>query len=539
MMRSWRGEPKPLRMIEGWSKLSDNNLTDGYIRFSHPVLDKPIVWKTASGQIMLLKGDVGIRQELFPYVEAYFKSSNYTTYDKLATVVKSVRMAGGFHIGSLTMQSIAGGKGLSRLPVYNVVEGMKLIKEMSPELRKLHKAGAQILERYEDIAAGYDMLEKAGLVGLPIKELRDLTFKVVHRGMYAKVSYDIFQDFKGRQVFKLGRALTEAEETMVARKTVSYTNQLFSGEDYRHALLQSTEWMAKNWYNPEARKNWQRFFLAPSWQKVHISMAKNILTSVTTKISEPDAYLYRRYLYGALSIYGAANLYNYVMTKYMDGEGKFMWQNKSAFTVRAPFNYPDDTPAYLRPLKSIFEVPDFFDDPLGKVINKLAPFPSAIIKGIVSRAKGELPKKIVGQAIQDVALPISTTRIFEPNASLGTRVSTLMGVPTSKGYTPGDALRDIEKERAIEHDWKDKFFDNIHDGKSISSDDFSKMFKYGLIDNKGKLTREFDLWLTLDKDQRTFMMLPEGDAIKLFNEMSPKQRTKYLQLMENKINNSK
>ncbi len=43
------GAPRPIRMIERWDKLQKQGLSEGYTRFDHYALDKPMVFKDASG----------------------------------------------------------------------------------------------------------------------------------------------------------------------------------------------------------------------------------------------------------------------------------------------------------------------------------------------------------------------------------------------------------------------------------------------------------------------------------------------------------
>src|ERR1035437_3887946 len=102
-------------------------------------------------------------------------------------------------------------------------------------------------------------------------------------------------------------------------------------------------------------------------------MFKDITKSFTTDFKAPDAYLYRKYLYGAMSIYAISNLYNYAITKHMDGEGKIMFQNPDAFSVRVPWNNDSGQAEYMRPLKSIFEIPELMSNVIGALIHDQAP----------------------------------------------------------------------------------------------------------------------------------------------------------------------
>jgi len=154
---------------------------------------------------------------------------------------------------------------------------------------------------------------------------------------------------------------------------------------------------------PEARKFWQRAMLSFTWQREHALVGKRVAESfMTDKMIErlgleemgPIKGVYRKYALGAVMMVGAVDLFNQVTTKKMDGKAKHLWQNPSGkgFAMRAPWNMPGYTvvdkngkerkieggPAYIRPLKSVFELAEFSTDTFKKLGYKLSPIVTAI-----------------------------------------------------------------------------------------------------------------------------------------------------------------
>jgi len=427
----------PLKLIEGWSKLQKEGLTDGYERYFNPAINK------------IDPSGIGITKELYPYVRGYFENPTFGKAAQLNFMSKSLKLMSGFHIQSLGWQGLAGGKGLSRVPGYNVYKGLGQLKEGGDNLRLLYRNGLE-LKGFSDVNPNrgnvfQNLKESKNIVGKTIGKtlsvVQDLTFNVVHPGIKTNVSMTIFDNLIASGEKSAGRALTIAEKDTLAKEVVNYTNRLFSGEDYRSALLQTNQWMAKNFYSPEARKAWQTALISPQWQKAHIGMVADIAKSIFTKSGRaaPTAKLYRDYLYSALGIYAAANLYNFTMTKYMDGEGNAMIQNdgNNSFSVRAPWNEPDGRKVYLRPLKSIFEVPELLSDPIGKTINKLAPWIQASARQIrptpFNKYEGAIGtgKRILDASV-DLGVPMSAPSVFDKNKSTQSKISGVIGMPTSK-----------------------------------------------------------------------------------------------------------
>ncbi len=437
MLRTRRSsEAKPLRMIESWSRLKNEAMTDGYTRYDSPILDKAIMVQRKDGSMLMLKGPIGVKDELLPYVRAYFESPHYGSTGRLMFAFKTVKLMGGFHIWSLNFQALAGAPEMARIPVFNVIKGLGLIKGLGDEMRILYRNGLA-LHGFEDTGDFQGALSRMAhsehipvrVVGKVLNATSEFTFNVVHPGIKAFTAYTAYGDLTSRESARLGRELTEPEKNAIAKQAVNYTDRLFSGEDYRTQVLQGNEWMAKNWYSPEAKKVWQSTLLSPTWQKEHLGMLKDVIKSISIDAKKPEAYLYRRYLYGALSIYGISNLYNWVMTKQMDGEGKLMIDNPSAFTVRAPWNTAGGQPVYIHPLKSIFEVPEFLSDPLGKIINKVSPWVRTSADLYTDIRAGTPTVRAVTNAIQNIGVPISGVQIFDPNQPVASQVASAVGLP--------------------------------------------------------------------------------------------------------------
>ena len=143
-----------------------------------------------------------------------------------------------------------------------------------------------------------------------------------------------------------------------AREVVQKADGHFSGEDYKRSLLETNRMMAKLYFSPEARKWWQAVLLSPTWQREHLLVAKNVAKSFMPnsmierwnkmapklQMAElgPIKSQYRRYALGGTLMIGAVDLWNYMATQKMDGEGKHIWQNPpgKGFAVRAWWDEP-------------------------------------------------------------------------------------------------------------------------------------------------------------------------------------------------------
>lgn len=450
---------KPLRVIESWSKLNEQQLTDGYVKYSHDALSKPIVYKDSNGVLHSVKGDIGIQKDIFPYVKAYMEEPTFNNYDKFNFATKSLKLMSGFHIMSLQWQAVAGAPGLSKLPFYNVIKGLRQIEQGGENLRILYRNGLE-LKGFADIGGSHkNALEalaetKYGKIpGTILTATQKFTFDIVHPGIKTNTALHVYEnmvkDLKASLNDGINEViLTQAQKEGLAHQTVKYVDRLYSGEDYKTAMLNSGAWMAKYFYSPAARKMWQRGLISPQWQKAHIGIVGDIGKAFTPKYwKNPESKLYRGYFYNALGIYGVANLYNFAMTKHMDGEGKFMFQNDgaNAFSIRAPYNDPDGRKVYFRPLKSIFEVPELADDLVGRVIAKAAPMVAAIAGQIkpndIMKYQGndKIYQRVKDFAF-DVAAPMSVPTVLNESKALTSKILAVIGIPTSKDYTKAEKL---------------------------------------------------------------------------------------------------
>lgn len=393
-----KGRPtKPVRMIERWDLLSKQGITEGYTRYDNPVLDKAITFKSGD-RLVTIKGAVGVRNELLPFVKAYIENPTYGKLSQLNFAAKSMKLGLSlFHVQSLAMQELAN----FRIPYKNIPRGLRLRKNLPPEMRLLHQEGLDLWKGYEDVGyqnkffTGKTKLGKVGNIATkPIEMMRSFIFDVVQPGMKASFAYDKF--VKG-----LPKALKEGlTEQQWAREVVKMADGHFSHEHWKRSLLETNKWMVRAYFDPQSRKAWQGALLSPTWQREHMLVAKNVAKSFMPDklikklgledISKTAKAQYRKYMLGAIMMVAAVDLYNLSSTKSMDGEYKHIWQNPpgKGFAVRAPWNEPSyktesgktikGGKAYIRPLKSIYEVAEWGKDPLQKFIYKLSPALSAI-----------------------------------------------------------------------------------------------------------------------------------------------------------------
>ena len=418
-----KGKSRPLKTIESWSLLEKKGLTEGYTYYNSKFLDKPVVFEGVDGNKVIMEGAIGIQDDIYPYVRSYLESPTYGTFSNLNFAMKSWRLALSlFHVMSLGMQELAS----LRIPFIHINRGKRLAKELGVPIRLLHQEGLDVFERYEDFGQKEKFFEgetTAGKIGnivsSPAEKIRDFTFGYVQKGMKIAFVHDKFMKLLPEYLDGTGMRAEEAlnawdkeiklpEEVekqlfKCARQSVLIGDNLFSGGDYKRNMLESSRWMINLYYKPEARKIWQNLLLSPTWQVKHIQTAVNVFESfipesMAKKIGIEDMGVikkeYRKYALGAMMVLGATNMWNYMATQQMDGKGKHMWENPPGkkFAVRAWFNYPkyskidrsgnikhyDAGPGYIRPIKSLFEVAEWGEDPFQKFSYKIAPPINAI-----------------------------------------------------------------------------------------------------------------------------------------------------------------
>jgi len=478
------GERRLPRMIEKWHDIDEAGLRDEYImtrdhRWAQAMKIERLGFRKKGKRVTY--DPVAIHKDLYPFVRAYLESPTYGKWAELAFTAKSLKLGFSFfHHVSLGMQELANG----RVPFVNTRRGLKLIREGDPIMRTLHKHGLEI-KGYEDVNygelfrfQGKNLMGKIGNRALaPLKASTKFLFEVVQPGMKASFAWDEFH----KQWPEAQRRGISKEQ--LAREVVKEADSFFSGEDYKRALLESNAWMAKYYFSATARKTWQMSLISPTWQREHIIAFKRSIQSVlpksvSTKLGLEDMSSimrrrYQKYVAGAASMYAVANLYNWMMTKKMDGEGKFMWQNPNMWAVRMPWNTPayeytdasgrkhtvPSRPAYIRPFKSIIEVPEFIlghgfktdedtgkytalsvssgiaDNMFRKFSYKLMPMISASVD-IMFPSYGQslnVPRDAAKWLIE-VGSPIVSTQVWE--AGLGKALGKVVGVdvPTTKKW---------------------------------------------------------------------------------------------------------
>ena len=478
------GKPaKPIRMIERWDMLQKQGLSEDYVRYSSPFLDKALSFKNADGEIIVMKGAVGIQKELYPFVKAYIETPNYGNLSQLNFVSKSMKLGiSMFHVVSLGMQELAN----FRIPFKSIPKGLRLKKDLTPELKILHQEGLELFKGYEDLGYRNQFFEGKTVVGktgnvitYPVQKMRDFIFDVVQPGM--KVS---FADMQFRKL--LPRYLKDAKETMTAeevmrrvknnepipeaakqcaREVVQKADGHFSGEDYKRSLLETNKWMVNAYFTPKARKFWQALLLSPTWQREHLLVAKNVAKSFMPNsmikklgMSEMGAIKsqYRKYALGGIMIVGAVDLWNQMSTFAMDGERKHIWENPEGkgFAVRAWWDEPDYVienedgservvkggAAYFRPLKSLFEVAEMAHDPITKFSYKISPVVSAIGEQFwhapwkYKEGWGDIPERLKDFALTTTAPIIATQAVpvFKGQKHPMGAIMPSFGFPTSK-----------------------------------------------------------------------------------------------------------
>ena len=294
--------------------------------------------------------------------------------------------------------------------------------------------------------------------------MRDLVFDVIQPGMKTSFAVDRFNQELPTAIRERGDSKKTRQE--LARQIVKEADSHFSGEHNKRSMLETNRFMAKLYFSPEARRFWQAALLSPTWQREHIVVSKRLGQSFLTekfqkKLGMEDIRYtkrtYQKYALRAIGLIGAMDMYNYMATQQQDGEGKHLWQNPEGkkMSVRAWWDEPSYVltdkngkertikggPGYIKPLKSIFEVAEWFDDPTKKVAHKLAPMFSWIMKqfpvgaGYGSRYKGyDLPKRSK-DFIFDVWTPITVDMaegwIRGQKSGMGT-ILPFFGMPVSK-----------------------------------------------------------------------------------------------------------
>lgn len=473
------GKPQPIRMVESWSNLEKQGLTDGYVRYDNNFLDKAMTFESSDGRLITMKGAVGVKEELYPFVHAYIDSPQYGKLSELNFASKSLTLGASlFHPVSLGMQELAN----LRTPFVHIPQGLRIIKELGPEVRLLHQEGLELFKGYEDLGFKNQFFDDGSTLGKtgnvitwPISKMRDFIFDYVQPGMKVSFAHAMFTKmlpkylegtkFTAEEVmamYESGKPLPP-EALQCAREVVQKADGHFSGEHYKRSLLETNRFMVKLYFTPEARVKWQAALLSPTWQREHLLVAKNVMKSfmpdkMIKKLGMaelgPIKSQYRLYALGAAMIIGAVDLWNYNSSLIMDGEGKHLWQNPTGkgFAVRAWWNEPaytiqdkngrykyiPEAPAYIRPLKSVFEVAEWAHDPVLKLGYKLSPVLSALGEQLFGQKKyvglPDIPKRAL-DFIVDSSTPIvvdQAIRTAQGKQSIQATALPFIGMPVSR-----------------------------------------------------------------------------------------------------------
>jgi hypothetical protein len=476
-----KGKPaQGIRFVERWDKLKNQGLTEDYQYYSHPSLDKAMVFKDAKGMMVRLKGPVGVHKDLFPFVKAYIESPTYTKLDNALFAAKSLKLSASFfHATSLAMQELAN----FRIPFKNIPRGLSIRKGLGPELRLLHREGLDLWKGYEDVGyktSGFSGGKVARSANRVLNGMRSWLFDYIQPGMKVSFAHDTFNKILprylkkynpevslavARQEIEAGKISTDAINR-AARDAVKAADGHFSHEHWKRSLLETNQFMVKLYFSPESRRWWQRTLLSPTWQREHLIVAKNVAKSfMPDKMIKklgleeigPIKAEYRKYMLGALMTIGSVDLANLITTKRMDGKAKHIWENPEGkgFAIRAPWDAPSYTvtdkngkerrveggPVYIRPLKSLFEVAEGATDPIRKVGYKLSPPLTAIaLQFFPSRYRRkyegvpDYPRR-AKDFVLDAALPITVNQAMDAmKGKKGWKSAILpaLGFPTSK-----------------------------------------------------------------------------------------------------------
>lgn len=381
------------RMVEPWRDLEKNGMTGDYERVDNPAFNRKSRIELEDGTIMQIDGSVGVQKELAPWFKAFIADVQYTTFDKVLSVARSLKLSGSFyHARNLVMNNVQN----FRNPFAGMKTGDDLIMNPDADMITLYRNGLK--HHYEDfsgmnislkvpVTSDYATLRGGAHVANAVtyvpREIVNLTFGVIQPRMKVQFAYDVFQDIKQKYV-DAGLSIDQA-----ARDAVKMADQNFSGEDMRLAMLETNKAMVKFYYSEGGQKFWSRALISSLWQLEHIrkdaSIVKSFLPDAAAEKLGMDQMppalkgKYRQLAYGAALMYAAANIYNLATTKYMDGRAHTMWDNPEGVGfggIRMPFNTPEYTevtedgrqiyhaarPAYFDPFKSLLEVPHMISD---------------------------------------------------------------------------------------------------------------------------------------------------------------------------------
>jgi hypothetical protein len=406
---------------------------EGFIRYHDTLLDRPIAFKTPDGKTMLIKTDAAIRQDFLPQWRAYRESGDYgKAYRALVTIPRTIKL------------------GLSLFHPKNLIENVVLtghipFKGAGKALRALRSANDPVV----------NLLYKQGLTATAYEDLKPIHFIPGTKLIFEVIQPALKTAWAKDEFIARSKKFPTMPKDQLARQVVKAADSFFSGEDVKRAGLEAGELMNKIYFSPGAKKAWRAAFLSPTWQREHLLIGKRGVQSwLPEKWAKSLGFkedisatkgIYRRYAFNAALTYTGFNLINYITTKKMDGQGKFMLANPKGyeFSIRMPYNDKNGNAVYVRPAKSLFEIPeitwDLLHADLSKVASKLNPMVPAVVHQLYP-AYGQTPNWLErgGQALQDIGLPITGQSMLaaaQGKKQLPDVLLPFLGFPTAR-YKP-------------------------------------------------------------------------------------------------------
>jgi len=482
MITTKDGKTRRAMMLEKWENIEGTLLEDVYKKAPMGTRGWPSFlnpWRARkhpeTGKTILFEEPIAVHKDVYQPMDNFFRSPEYGKLDRLIQITKATKLMGLFHSATVMVVDAF----MGRNPIKDIYKGHKLTKYPDEIVEILYEHGRKLKGREE---LGYNPMEVlkvynpawygkgANALLWPARFMTNLTFNHVVNKIQLAMSYAEYQKLRPEYEL-LGKTKHEA-----ARAAVKATDRLFSHEDIRYAMNEANKFMQKFYYSVTARKWLTRGFFSIQWQKQHISaFIQAIKSSVpgTKAWKDPQGRIYRRYAAALATSYIAMDLWNYLMTKKMDGKGIHIWENeeldpgKNWFYVRAPFNHPDDSRAWIHPFKTFTEVPEMIaglakgiymgvtdkpirENPLSKFIGKMNPFMKEFASHFlldVDEFGNKLYQDVNGSFVRrtgDFLLgtfaPISFSQVVQTaeyhKAPIGAALSAI-GFPVSKGYPSG------------------------------------------------------------------------------------------------------
>ncbi len=505
------GESRPM-LVENWHRVNESAMAEEYVRIDDvPFLKKPIVYKNKHGKKVTLEGPVAFHESIALQAGNFFAKPRFQTMNKIMTIAKSTFLTGPFHYMTTGIIDLF----MGRIPPLDVIKGGRIKWDLdNPTTRLLARNGLK--------AAGYDELgfnptdifftgktkigrgaaATANVALSPLYYANKIMFDGWVNNMQWSMAYDFYTKNRHKWTERHPDLPIEVVDDMAARESVKQATNFMSHEDVKLAVLETNRMMNRFYYSTTGKFLWNMGLISPSWQLQHLRgfglgvkglIPKKVIKSLGIAENSPQANVYRRYIAGIGLSYALMNLENFIVTKQMDGEGKFIFQNppgKNAFHMRAPWNNPDDPEgkkgAYIHGFKALLEVFEALyyggktilgdGDALKKFTGKLAPWWRAAFGTFVFNVdeygnkiyeKRSFPEKILDftrQTFEPISLQAFAKLSEQHKAPIGAIVSAF-GFPVSKGYPGGAWGKNIDEfrgdRRLSREELRDLAFDKV------------------------------------------------------------------------------